>query len=223
VVRIREILELEDGSPVLVMDLLSGRSLGEHLAKHGAIPLGELAAILRPVVDAIATAHDVGIIHRDLKPDNIFLVELPDGGRDVRVLDFGAAKLTAADGEAAQSGNLTRTGDVIGTPFYMSPEQAFGEPGIDARTDIWSLGVIMYECLTGKRPFAGENQGQLLKQILSDEAPPLDHTLPGISADVGKLVGAMLVKDRAGRLADLTRVMAVLERHAVGSAKVANG
>jgi serine/threonine-protein kinase len=212
VVRIQEILELEDGSPVLVMDLLNGRSLGEHLKRVGLIPLPELGAILQPVVDAVGAAHARGIIHRDLKPDNIFLVDTTDGRREVRVLDFGAAKLTAAAGDAAVTGggDLTRTGDMIGTPFYMSPEQAFGDD-IDGRTDVWSLGVILFECLTGRRPFDAENGGQLLKRILSGEIPPLDARLP---EDVRELVVSMLAKDRNARPADLARVSSVLARHA---------
>jgi serine/threonine-protein kinase len=211
VVRIHEILELEDGSPVLVMDLLTGRSLAEHLKRVGTIPLGELMDIVTPVVDAVGEAHRRGIIHRDLKPDNIFLVDAPDGACDVRVLDFGAAKLTALAGDAALSGQLTRTGDMIGTPFYMSPEQAFGEPDIDGRADIWSLGVILFVCLSGKKPFAGDGHGQLLKRLLSDEAPPLDPDLPD---DVRELVRRMLIKDRGARLADLSRIEAVVHRYA---------
>jgi DAHL domain/Protein kinase domain len=209
VVRIHEILELEDGSPVLVMDLLVGRSLGEHLREHGAIALGEAGAILLPVIEAVSAAHARGIIHRDLKPDNIFLEEL-GGKRLVRVLDFGSAKLTASEGDAALSGQLTRTGDMVGTPFYMSPEQAFGEPGIDARSDVWALGVILYECLSGRRPFDGENPGQLLKSILSAEAPPI----AGVPDEVSALMRAMLVKQRAARTATLEQIAAVLTRHA---------
>src|SRR5581483_5091880 len=111
----------------MVMDLLEGESLGERLKRERRLPLDELARILVPVISAVGTAHAAGIIHRDLKPDNIFLARAADGSVDVRVLDFGVAKLTATDGDLAQSVGLTRTGDMVGTPYYMSPEQVFGE------------------------------------------------------------------------------------------------
>src|SRR4029077_19665405 len=96
-----------------------------------------------PVVSAVGTAHAAGIVHRDLKPDNIFLTRDPDGNVQVTVLDFGIAKVTAVEGEAAQTGGLTTTGAMLGTPYYMSPEQVFGEKDIDQTSDIWALGVIL--------------------------------------------------------------------------------
>src|SRR5439155_19831733 len=150
------ILGVEDivdigGAPMLVMDLLEGESLGDCLSRRRQLPLPEIADIMLKVVSAISAAHAAGIVHRDLKPDNIFLVTRSDGTWDVKVLDFGLAKLTATEGDAATSGGggLTRSGDIVGTPQYMAPEQAFGERDIDHRVDIWALGVILFECLTG--------------------------------------------------------------------------
>src|SRR5215510_7676593 len=151
VVRTLDVLELEDGSPVLVMELLEGESLREMLRREQKIPLGELAEILVPVVSAVGTAHALGIVHRDLKPENIFLSRGPAGERVVKILDFGIAKLTALDGEAMRSTGIT-TSTVLGTPAYMAPEQVFGESDLDHRADIWALGLLLYQCLSGVLP-----------------------------------------------------------------------
>jgi serine/threonine-protein kinase len=193
------------------MDLLDGEPLRQRLEASGPLGVREMARILLPAVSAIGTAHASGVIHRDLKPDNLFLVTRPDGERSAFVLDFGIAKL--ADAEAA-SPALTRTGDVLGTPSYMSPEQAFGERGIDHRTDIWSLGVIFYECLTGAPPFTARSLGQLIKRITRGDMRPLEQVQPGLPGDVVRLVDRMLSRDRANRPDDLREVMTVLERHA---------
>ncbi|HEU4533914.1 MAG TPA: serine/threonine-protein kinase, partial [Polyangiaceae bacterium] len=152
VVRVLDAFEA-DGAPALVMDLLTGESLAQRLAREGRLSLGEAAVVLRPVVAAVAAAHRAGVVHRDLKPANVFLAAGSGGGPDVRVLDFGVAKLLERPGGDAHSGSLTRTGEVVGTPFYMSPEQFYGEPDVDPRADVWALGVVLYECLAGRRPF----------------------------------------------------------------------
>jgi len=208
---VHDILEV-DGAPMLVMDLLEGESLGSYLARRNRLTLAETAQILLPVVSAISAAHAAGVVHRDLKPDNIFLVSLPDGGHGVKVLDFGLAKLTACEGDAATSGGLTRSGDIVGTPQYMAPEQAFGERDIDQRADIWAVGVILYECLTGNRPFAGDNLGQVLKRLVSGSFVPLKQDAPTVSVEVSELVGRMLSLDRAQRPNDLDELHQLLHR-----------
>jgi len=162
VVRIREVV-MAGEEPVIVMDYLRGESLKARLDRERRMALHEFATLFVPVVSALGTAHASGIVHRDLKPDNIFLVKQPDGVEDPRVVDFGIAKLTAIDGDAQKSGHLTTTGAVLGTPYYMSPEQVFGDKNIDHRTDIWSLGIMAYECLAGRRPVDGENIRQNLR------------------------------------------------------------
>jgi serine/threonine-protein kinase len=213
VVRIHDIFETQDGSPVMVMDLLDGESLAARL-RRGRLGAAEAAAILLPVVSAIGTAHSVGIVHRDLKPDNVFLVGLVDGRRDVRVLDFGIAKLTASEGDAALTAGITQTGEMLGTPYYMAPEQASGEITIDHRADIWALGVILYECLAGARPIGGANLGQVLTRIITGSIAPLAKLVPEVPADLSALVSSMLSKDRAARPQDLRAVQEVLARHA---------
>ncbi len=178
VVEIQEVLELEDGSPVLVMDLLRGESLRERLIRRAPLSVQETATLLLPVVAAVGTAHAAGIVHRDLKPENIFLAQ--EGGHTVvKVLDFGIAKVSAASNAHSQVNALTHTGTMLGTPYYMAPEQIVGE-GIDHRADIWSLGVIVYECLIGVRPTEADNIGKILKRVLTNEIEPLSQKAPDL-------------------------------------------
>jgi serine/threonine protein kinase len=205
-----DILELDDGAPVLVMDLLEGITLADLLARRGTLELGEAAQILIPVISAVGSAHSLGIVHRDLKPANIFLCERMDTVPDVRVLDFGVAKFTAQSGEAAETAHLTRTGEVLGTPYYMPPEQVFGEHDVDHRADVWSLGVILYECLAGCRPFEGSNAGQILKAIMMGKLRPLADIAPRVPEAVSSLVARMLTIERPERPSDLREVLETL-------------
>lgn len=198
IVRILDVFQ-EGGSPVIVMPLLEGEPLSGLLARRGALPLSEVAALMIPVLSAVAAAHAAGIVHRDLKPDNIFLVRGESEAVDVRVLDFGVAKINAFEGQIVASSTLTRTGEVVGTPHYMSPEQFYGEIDLDARADVWALGVVLYECLSGQRPFSGENLGQILKQVTSGKHVRLDEVAPHLPANVARLVERMLERDRASR------------------------
>ncbi|KYF73235.1 serine/threonine-protein kinase [Sorangium cellulosum] len=217
---IHDVLELDNGTPFLVMDLLEGESLRDRLLREAQIPLPELARILLPVISAVGTAHALGIVHRDLKPDNIFLLTpeaaapLHDEAARVRVLDFGIAKLTAAHGETAWTSGRTGTGEMLGTPYYMSPEQILGEHDVDHRADIWSLGVILYECLTSVRPNEAESMGKVLKRILTGTMRPIGEIAPALPADVAAMVDRMLSPDRAQRPADLREVGALLGRYA---------
>jgi serine/threonine-protein kinase len=213
VVQIHDIMQLEDGLPVMVMDLLVGETLNSKLAREGRIAVGDLARILVPVISAVGTAHALGIVHRDLKPDNIFLVALPDGRIEPKVLDFGIAKLTADEGDAAKTAGLTQTGSMLGTPYYMAPEQAFGEKGLDQRADVWAVGVLIYQCLSGQRPVSGENLGQLLRVLMSGDIVPLREAAPDVPEDLCNLVDRMMVLDREKRLPDLREALATLKRY----------
>jgi serine/threonine-protein kinase len=158
------------GVPYIVMELLVGDTLSERLAAKGPMDPLIVARLLRQVARAVGKAHQAGIVHRDLKPDNIFLVEGDDDEFTAKVLDFGIAKATAGVG-GSLTGSKTRTGALLGTPYYMSPEQAQGTKVIDFRTDLWALGVITYEALLGKRPFDSEALGDLLLKICATPAP----------------------------------------------------
>ncbi len=165
---------VDEGTPFLVMELLEGESLASRLEKRGRMSLGEVSAIMKQVVRGLAKAHAAGIVHRDLKPENIFITTEGDT-EVVKVLDFGIAKVEANIAVSVQ----TQTGMVLGTPYYMSPEQAEGRRELDARSDIWSLGVIVYECLLGTRPFDGDNLAQIILAICADPLP-----VPSRVADV---------------------------------------
>ncbi|MCC6553454.1 MAG: serine/threonine protein kinase [Polyangiaceae bacterium] len=213
VVAIHDVVGLDDGTPVLVMDLLQGESLRDRLSRDDVIALPELARILLPAVSAVGTAHSRGIVHRDLKPDNIFIAAgVPDDQR-IKVLDFGIAKLTASEGEAAATGAITHTGALLGTPYYMSPEQILGERDIDHRADIWSIGVILYECLTGARPTEGDSVGKVLKRIITGSIAPIRNIAPYLPDDICSLIDRSLSTERHRRPAGLHEVARVLERY----------
>jgi serine/threonine-protein kinase len=220
VVHTREITSSADGSPVIVMDLLVGETLGQRLAREGAMQIGEVANLLLPILSAVGQAHAHGIVHRDLKPDNVFLVAGADPSARVRVLDFGVAKFTAP-GEPVQtsetsetvSAALTATGALVGTPQYMSPEQVFGEKDVDHRADVWALGAILYECLAGKRAVLGDNVGQMIKMITSGRIQPLAEAAPHMPPKLAELVTRMLAADREARPSDLREVLDVLREY----------
>jgi serine/threonine protein kinase len=159
---------VDDGSPYLVMELLEGESLGERLARRPRLPPEHIAAVMEQIGRAMTRAHSAGFMHRDLKPDNVFLVEDSDGFI-VKVLDFGIAKSIVPPPEESGT-HLTDTGAFIGTPHYMSPEQAEGRA--DASSDLWSMAVIAFECVTGRLPFAGDSLPALLRSICYDPIVP---------------------------------------------------
>jgi serine/threonine protein kinase len=188
---------LESGFAYLVMELLRGMTLAKRIKLRGPVPEGEAAAMLRGVCSGLAAAHDKGIIHRDLKPDNLFLIEDLDSpsGERIKILDFGIAKLT----EIGSAHAATKTGAMMGTPTYMSPEQCKGSGAVDARADIYSLGCIFYQLLTGRPPFAMEGAGEVIGMHLYVQPEPPSRVQLGISADTDALVLAMLAKDPGGR------------------------
>jgi eukaryotic-like serine/threonine-protein kinase len=213
VVEVHDVFELDDETPVMVMDLLVGRTLAERLDSEGILSLGDTASILLPVVSAVGTAHARGVVHRDLKPENIFLAQTDEGRIDVKVLDFGIAKLANMDGEAVMQSQLTGTGSLLGTPCYSSPEQLFGEREIDHGADIWAIGVVLYECLSGQLPVYGENLGQVLKVMTTGHIVPIEHLVPGLPDDMVLLVGRMLSRPREDRPSDMREVLDVLKRY----------
>ena len=161
---------LEDGTPYIAMELLSGENLQQRIERLGPLLLPEVVNVLAQCCKALGRAHSLGIVHRDIKPENIFLTQSPDDeAYVVKILDFGVAKLALGDGDQS----TTKTGTVLGTPLYMSPEQARGLRGIDHRTDLYSLGLVAYTMLTGHMAFYSESFGDILLKICTEPLPSI--------------------------------------------------
>jgi len=164
---------VDDKLPFIVMELLDGENLAQRLRRLGRLSSADTARIITHVGRAMARAHEASIVHRDLKPENVFLIRNEDE-EIAKVLDFGVAKVSV--GALGEQGSRTRTGSILGTPYYMSPEQAQGNKTVDHRSDLWSLGVIAFECLTGKRPFYSDGLGDLVLQICIRDIPVPSET-----------------------------------------------
>jgi serine/threonine-protein kinase len=187
---------MESGHAYLVMEYLEGMTLAKRCKTRGKIPEGEAAMLLRGVCSALSAAHARGIIHRDLKPDNVFLVEDPDApmGERPKLLDFGIAKLT----EIGLAG-ATKTGAVMGTPTYMSPEQCRGTGDVDLRADLYSIGCMYYELVAGRPPFVGLGAGELIGAHLFVEPDPPTMYAPELSAETEQLIMSLIDKTPANR------------------------
>src|SRR5678815_1284867 len=185
IIRVFDLGQSNDGALYLVMELLQGRSLGQAISE-GTFGEGAVARIGSLVAEGLAAAHAKGIVHRDLKPDNIFLT-----GDQVKVLDFGIAKVM-------QSSSSTKTGSLLGTPQYMAPEQAKGSKHVGPHTDVYALGAILFEMLTGRPPFVGEDLPELLAKQLF-EPPPSPRTLVPCSTEMEGIILACLEKDPTAR------------------------
>jgi len=196
VVRVHDIGELRDGGvPFLVMEYLSGLDLAALLARRGPFPLTLAIDCIMHVCEALAEAHALGIVHRDLKPANLFLTEAVDGSPCVKLLDFGISRMT----HRHELSSLTDPGTVLGTPSYMAPEQMEATDGVDARSDIWALGTILYELLVGKPPYAGESLPQIFMKIMRSKAPRPSRMRADLPAGVDAIVARCLKIDAAER------------------------
>jgi serine/threonine protein kinase len=220
-----EILDCDvhpSGRAYIVMEFLEGENLGECLARIGsfAANVAMAAAIAGQVAGALAVAHGKGIVHRDLKPDNIFLASTPEGATpiNVKVLDFGIAKLAYDGGETKQ----TRTGVLLGTPIYMSPEQCRGSGRVDHRSDIYSLGCIIFELISGRPPFVYNGAGDLIVAHVSEQPPELSSIVPTAPAALSALAKAMLSKNADERPQSMAEVVKRIEDFlGVGAAQFA--
>jgi serine/threonine protein kinase len=205
VARVMDAGKLASGLPFIVMELLDGCDLDEMLRCHGPLDPTEVADFMIQALEALAQAHAAGIVHRDLKPSNLFLAVKPDGTSILKILDFGISKASSA-----VSKKSTADGRMLGSPSYMSPEQVRSSRTVDPRTDIWALGVVMHELLTGQAPFEREGVGATLVAILEDSPPSLADLNPRVSRAYADVVLRCLRRDRNERYADVAELATAL-------------
>jgi serine/threonine-protein kinase len=211
-VRVDDIDEAEDGRPFIVMEFIQGKSLKKLIQEEAPLPVSRVCSIIKQVALALDAAHRLGMVHRDIKPDNIALTESPEGEL-VKVLDFGIAKVKEARLGAASGLTLTGTGVVVGTPQYMSPEQAKGKRGdeLDGRSDLYSLGVVMYEMLTAALPFKADTTMEMLLAHMQQPPRPIRTLRPGLDESIARLTMRLLEKDPARRPASAKALIEELE------------
>jgi tRNA A-37 threonylcarbamoyl transferase component Bud32 len=197
VARVTDVGTLETGAPYMVMEYLEGADLAE-LVRRGPLPLTQAVDFVLQACEAIAEAHALGIVHRDLKPANLFLATLPGGVQSVKVLDFGISKLTGLSASGGQD-SATRTKALMGSPLYMSPEQMESSKDVDVRSDLWALGIIVYELIAGVSPFVADTMPELILRIMSSAPPSLRERRADVPAGLDAAILRCLVKDRAQR------------------------
>jgi eukaryotic-like serine/threonine-protein kinase len=205
--KVLDVGTLDSGAPYMVMEYLEGSDLGAVLADHGTLTVQAASEWIVQACEAIAEAHAMGIVHRDIKPQNLFLAKSVGGQAQIKVLDFGVSKSLTSSGE----GGLTQTRSMLGSPLYMSPEQMRSSRTVDARADVWALGVVLFELLTKRWPFEAESMPELCLKVVSDPPVPvqsLRSDVPRVMADV---IARCLQKDPAKRFANAAELASALE------------
>ena len=193
VARVTDVGTLEDGRPYMVMEYLDGSDLSQVLTASGPLAIGDAVDYVLQAAEAIAEAHSIGIVHRDLKPSNLFLTRRRDRTPHVKVLDFGISKVSGASLSTGDNA-MTKTSAMMGSPLYMSPEQMTSVRDVDGRSDIWALGVILYELISGAPPFNGETLPQVCGLVLQSEAAPLSSRRAGVPPALEAVVTRCLAK-----------------------------
>ncbi|NUP12246.1 MAG: protein kinase [Polyangiaceae bacterium] len=211
VARVTDVDLLDGKTPYMVMDFLDGEDLHDAMVAQGKMPVGLAVDIVLQALMGLDAAHAKGVVHRDLKPSNLFLERRDDGSRRVKLLDFGISKVIEGEGDdGLKAGATTSAGQMLGTPRYMSPEQVTSAKSVDHRTDLWAIGVILYEMLTGTYPFDGSSSGQILANILTTSVPPLRERREDASLELEAVLSRCLAKDRSDRFPGVRTMMAAL-------------
>ncbi len=206
----------EDGSPYMVMPLLKGHTLGDLLDRDARLPTMRAVDIVSQTLSALQSAHDANIVHRDLKPDNIFITKLGDRDDFVKLLDFGISKMLDQD----TLSDLTKSGAVIGTPCYMAPEQAAAKKDLDHRVDVYAMGVILYECLLGQRPFPGESFSEIIVKVLGEPFPAPRTVDPSFPPALERVILTAMARDPSERYSSVGEMRLALEDAAAGTGLV---
>ncbi len=211
VARVYDVGTLPSGAPYMVMEYLSGMDLGRVLGATGPLPVWRAVEYVLQACVALGEAHAAGIVHRDIKPENLFVTTGPTGAPLLKVLDFGISKIASARVEPGQGGALTQTGEMFGTPVYMSPEQLVASDDVDVRTDVWAIGVVLYQLLAARLPFEGESLPELCTAIISKSPASIEQVRsdlpPGLRRAIEKCL-AKAAEDRFQTVADLGRELA---------------
>jgi serine/threonine protein kinase len=204
IVEVFDLGVLPDGTQFMVMELLAGEDIATRLRTAGPLDPVVAAKIVIQLLDGLGAAHSAGILHRDLKPENLFLVPTRSGEDFVKIVDFGVSKFTLPGMSA------TRTGSVLGSPFYMAPEQARGLKNVDGRTDLYSVGAVLFECVTGRVPFDGENFNDLMFKIVLSPRPDPLHFRPNLDPRLGSIIVKAIAADPRERFASAEEFRAAL-------------
>jgi serine/threonine-protein kinase len=200
---------LADGTRYMVMEYLDGETLSGRIKHHGRLMPYQSIPLLLQILEALGAAHAAGIIHRDLKPDNVFILPQRSGMKDfIKILDFGVSKFAQTGGEEM---NVTRAGAVVGTPYYMSPEQAKGSSAIDARTDVYAIGVLLYQATTGQVPYQAETFNELLFKIVLEVAPPPQVYVPDIDPEFAGIIMRAMAREPEQRFQSCAEFAAALQ------------
>jgi eukaryotic-like serine/threonine-protein kinase len=219
VVRVSDVGTLEDGTAFMVMELLEGSDLSQLLQQRGPLPVADAIDYVLQACEALADAHVMGIVHRDLKPGNLFLSHRRDGSPLVKVLDFGISKF-AGGASAGAPMSMTATSAVMGSPLYMSPEQMLSARDADMRSDIWAIGVILYELLAGRPPFHGTSLPEVCARVTQYDPPPLDTTRTDVPPEVAQVITKCLHKNRDRRFQNVGELALALVHHAPKSSRL---
>jgi serine/threonine protein kinase len=213
IVEVLDMGDLPDGSRFMVMEFLSGCTLGDRIVQSGKIHARDLAGPLAQLLEGLGRAHAAGIIHRDLKPANVFLLDSKPGQPDfVKILDFGVSKFNVLNSDEM---SMTRTGAVMGTPYYMSPEQAKGARSIEPTSDLYSVGVIMYEAVTGQVPFNADTFNELIFKIALDTPPPPESFVPNLDPAFGAIMRKAMAREPEARFQSAEEMRAAVVAWAV--------